>query len=66
MIVSMDADLQDDINAVDEMVTITTRATRSFAGRRSKRETDTFFKRFTAGGLYKVMKAPWISSSTTL
>ena len=57
MIVSMDADLQDDINAVDEMVDNYHKGYEVVYGVRSKRETDTFFKRFTAEGFYKVMKA---------
>ena len=57
MIVSMDADLQDDINAVDAMVDAYHEGYEVVYGVRSKRETDTFFKRFTAEGFYKVMKA---------
>ena len=56
MIVSMDADLQDDINAVDGMVDAYHEGFEVVYGVRSKRETDTFFKRFTAEGFYKVMK----------
>lgn len=57
MIISMDADLQDDINAVDAMVDAYHDGYEVVYGVRSKRETDTFFKRFTAEGFYKVMKA---------
>ena len=57
MIVSMDADLQDDVNAVDEMVDRYHEGYEVVYGVRSKRDTDTFFKRFTAEGFYKVMKA---------
>ena len=57
MIVSMDADLQDDINAVDEMVDRYHEGYEVVYGVRNKRETDTFFKRFTAEGFYKVMQA---------
>ncbi|MBR5561433.1 MAG: glycosyltransferase family 2 protein [Clostridia bacterium] len=57
MIVSMDADLQDDINAVDGMVDAYHEGFEVVYGVRSKRDTDTFFKRFTAEGFYKVMKA---------
>ncbi len=57
MIVSMDADLQDDINAVDAMVDAYHEGYEIVYGVRSKRDTDTFFKRFTAEGFYKVMKA---------
>ena len=57
MVVSMDADLQDDINAVDGMVDAYHEGFEVVYGVRSKRETDTFFKRFTAEGFYKVMLA---------
>ena len=57
MIVSMDADLQDDINAVDGMVDAYHEGFEVVYGVRSKRDTDTFFKRFTAKGFYKVMLA---------
>ncbi len=57
MIISMDADLQDDIHAVDGMVDAYHEGYEVVYGVRSKRETDTFFKRFTAEGFYKVMKA---------
>ncbi|MBQ7051520.1 MAG: glycosyltransferase family 2 protein [Clostridia bacterium] len=57
MIVSMDADLQDDVNAVDGMVDAYHEGFEVVYGVRSKRDTDTFFKRFTAEGFYKVMKA---------
>ena len=57
MIISMDADLQDDINAVDGMVDAYHEGYEVVYGVRSKRDTDTFFKRFTAEGFYKVMKA---------
>lgn len=56
MIVSMDADLQDDINAVDGMVEKYMQGADIVYGVRNKRDTDTFFKRFTAEGYYKVMK----------
>ena len=55
MIVSMDADLQDDINAVDEMVDRYHEGYEVVYGVRNKRETDTFFKRFTAEGFYKLL-----------
>ena len=57
MIISMDADLQDDINAVDAMVDHYHEGYEVVYGVRSKRDTDTFFKRFTAEGFYKVRKA---------
>ena len=56
MVISMDADLQDDINAVDEMVAQYKRGFDIVYGVRNKRDTDTFFKRFTAEGFYKLIK----------
>ena len=57
MVISMDADLQDDINAVDAMIDEYHNGHDVVYGVRSKRETDTFFKRFTAEGFYKIMQA---------
>ena len=57
MLISMDADLQDDINAVDAMVDAYHEGFEVVYGVRSSRKTDTFFKRFTAEGFYKLMKA---------
>ena len=57
MIIYMDADLQDDVNAVDAMVDAYHEGYEIVYGVRSKRDTDTFFKRFTAEGFYKIMKA---------
>ena len=57
MIISMDADLQDDVNAVDAMVDAYHEGYEIVYGVRSKRDTDTFFKRFTAEGFYRIMKA---------
>ncbi len=53
--ISMDADLQDDINAIDEMVAKFKEGNDIVYGVRSSRETDTFFKRTTAQGFYKMM-----------
>ena len=55
--ISMDADLQDDINAIDEMVDRYAEGYEVVYGVRSSRKKDTFFKRTTAQGFYKVMKA---------
>lgn len=57
MVISMDADLQDDINVVDQMVEKYKEGNDIVYGVRSSRQTDTFFKKFTAQGFYKVMKA---------
>ena len=53
--ISMDADLQDDINAADEMLKEYYGGCDIVYGVRSKRKTDTFFKKFTAEAFYRVM-----------
>ena len=53
--ISMDADLQDDINAIDEMIDKFIDGADIVYGVRSKRSTDTFFKRVTAENFYKLM-----------
>lgn len=57
MAISMDADLQDDINAVDKMVLEYMGGSDIVYGVRSSRKKDSFFKRTTAQGFYKVMKS---------
>lgn len=54
--ISLDADLQDDINAIDKMLVEYQNGCEIVYGVRSKRDTDTFFKRFTARSFYKFMK----------
>lgn len=56
IIISMDADLQDDIDAVDEMIDKYYDGCDIVYGVRSSRKKDTFFKKFTAEGFYKFMK----------
>ena len=56
MTISMDADLQDDIEVLDEFVKKYYDGCEIVYGVRSARKTDTFFKKFTAEGFYKVMK----------
>lgn len=53
--ISIDCDGQDDINAMDEMVDAYLEGAEVVYGVRSKRETDTFFKRFTAESFYKLL-----------
>ncbi len=53
--ISIDCDGQDDINAMDEMVDAYNDGCDVVYGVRSSRETDTFFKRFTAQGFYKFL-----------
>lgn len=57
VIISMDADLQDDINAIDGMLEKYEEGCDIVYGVRSARKKDTFFKRATAEGFYKFMKA---------
>ena len=57
MVISMDADLQDDIDAVDSMVDKYLEGVDIVYGVRSSRKTDTFFKRFTAESFYRLMNA---------
>jgi len=53
--ISIDCDGQDDVNAMDDMVDAYLDGCEIVYGVRSKRETDTFFKRFTAEGFYKIL-----------
>lgn len=54
--ISIDCDGQDDINAMDAMVDAYLDGCEIVYGVRSKRDTDTFFKRFTAESYYKFLK----------
>lgn len=56
IVISMDADLQDDINAIDEMIEKYNNGAQIVYGVRSSRKKDTAFKRITAEGFYKFMK----------
>ena len=53
--ISIDCDGQDDINAMDEMVDAYRDGCEVVYGVRSRRDTDTFFKRCTAEGFYHLM-----------
>ena len=55
--ISMDADLQDDIDAVDKMIEKYNEGCDIVYGVRSSREKDSFFKRFTAESFYKLTNA---------
>ena len=57
ILISMDADLQDDVDAVDQFVEKYHQGCDIVYGVRSSRATDTVFKRTTAQGFYKVMQA---------
>ena len=60
--VSIDADLQDDINVIPEMVKKFDEGNDIVYGVRRKRETDTFFKRTTAQMFYKFMSSMGVKS----
>ena len=55
--VSIDCDGQDDINAIDKMVDEYLGGCEVVYGVRNDRSSDTFFKRTTAQGFYKLLKA---------
>ena len=55
--ISIDCDGQDDVNAMDAMVDAYLEGSEVVYGVRSKRDTDTFFKRFTAESFYKLLNA---------
>lgn len=54
--ISLDADLQDDVDVLDEFVKKFNEGCDVVYGVRNKRDTDTFFKRTTALGFYKFME----------
>ena len=62
MVISMDADLQDDINAVDKFVDAYYDGNDVVYGVRSSRKKDTFFKRTTALAFYKLMSRMGVES----
>ena len=56
IIISMDADLQDDINAIDEMIEKYNEGSEIVYGVRNSRKKDTWFKRNTALAYYRFLK----------
>ena len=60
--ISIDCDGQDDIDAMDQMVDEYLKGAEIVYGVRKNRDTDTFFKRFTAESFYKVMT--WLGADT--
>ncbi len=60
--ISMDADLQDDIDAIDGFLEKYYEGCDVVYGVRSSRKTDSFFKRFTAQGFYKFMNKMGVAS----
>ena len=57
MAISMDADLQDDVDAIDEMIDKYLDGIDIVYGVRSSRAKDTFFKKATAEGFYEIMNS---------
>lgn len=57
--ISLDADLQDDINAIDKMLEEYYNGAQIVYGVRSSRKTDGWFKRNSAICFYKIMKFLW-------
>lgn len=55
LLISVDADLQDDLEVIPKMVAEARRGCDIVYGVRSTRDTDTFFKRLTAEGYYKLL-----------
>ncbi|NLG03381.1 MAG: glycosyltransferase family 2 protein [Clostridia bacterium] len=60
--ISIDADLQDDISVIETMIDEYKKGNDIVYGVRSARKSDTFFKRTTAEGFYKVMRFMGIKS----
>jgi glycosyltransferase involved in cell wall biosynthesis len=56
IVLSVDADLQDDLNAIKEMLDEHSKGADIVFGVRNNRASDTFFKRFTAQSYYKILK----------
>lgn len=54
--ISIDADLQDDVEVIADMARCYREGSQIVYGVRNKRDTDTFFKRVTARGFYTLMK----------
>lgn len=56
VVISVDADLQDDLDAIGSMLDAYAQGCDIVYGVRSRRDTDSFFKRFTAQGYYRVLQ----------
>ncbi len=57
VLISVDADLQDDLGAIEQMLDAHSAGADIVYGVRKSRSTDTFFKRFTAEGYYRILAA---------
>ncbi len=62
IVISMDADLQDDIHAIDAMVSEYKNGSEIVYGVRSSRKKDSFFKRNTALFFYRIMRKLGVDS----
>lgn len=60
--ISIDADLQDDVNVIEEMLSKYYEGSDIVYGVRNDRTSDTFFKKLTAESFYKVMN--WLGAKT--
>lgn len=54
-VISIDADLQDDLDTIEKMVSAYRAGADVVYGVRARRDTDTWFKRFTAEGYYRML-----------
>lgn len=54
-VISVDADLQDDLSAMEEMIDLHKKGIDIVYGVRKRRDIDTFFKRYTAEGYYRLL-----------
>ncbi|MBE6799364.1 MAG: glycosyltransferase family 2 protein [Ruminococcaceae bacterium] len=61
-VISMDADLQDDIDAIDQMIDRYRDGCDVVYGVRKSRKKDSFFKKYTALGFYKLLN--WMGAET--
>lgn len=55
-VISIDADLQDDLDAIEKMILAHRQGSDIVFGVRKGRDTDTFFKRLTAEGYYRLLE----------
>lgn len=62
IVISMDADLQDDIDAIDKMLDRYKKGAEIVYGVRSSRDKDTLFKKYTAQSFYKLMSRMGVDS----
>lgn len=56
VVISVDADLQDDLGAIEKMILAHRQGSDIVFGVRKSRDADTFFKRFTAEGYYRLLE----------